>query len=148
MAKKTIFVIYGIFAAAIFLTGCAILRHAVIPQERKGPHEGALTFIDQRVPEYIEFVAIPGDPEWTFQVYVYDKNLKQRSICGSGYLTIKLRDGKVKEADLWDTKPYSWSKGIGFLENKMKLNNEKEFLAIIKIFRGRSVERLEFKYPY
>lgn len=148
MSKKTAFMICGILTTAVFLTGCAILRHAVIPQERKGPHGGALTFIDQRVPEYIEFVAIPGDPEWTFQVYSYDKNLKQRSICGSGYLKIKFPDERVAEIDLWNTKPYSWSKGIGFLENKMKLNNEKEFLAIIKIFRSRSAERLEFKYPY
>ena len=148
MIKKTAFIICGVLTAVVLFTGCAILHHVVIPQERKGPHGGALTFIDQRVPEYIEFVAIPGDPEWTFQVYIYDNNLKQKSICGSGYLVIKLPDGRIEEANLWNTKPYFWSKGKGFLENKLKLNSEKEFLAVVKIFRGRSVERLEFKYPY
>lgn len=148
MAKKIIFMIWGVIAATVFLTGCAMFRHAVIPQENNGPHGGALAFIDQRVPNYVEFAAIPGEKEWTFQVFVYDKNLRQRSICGSGHLTIEFPDGTRKGVDLWNTKPYFWSKGKGYLENTLYLDSAKEFLARVSIRSGRSVDRLTFKYPY
>lgn len=133
---------------SISLVGCALFRYSIIPQEKSGPHGGALALIDQRISDYIEFVAISGEKEWIFQVFVYDKNLKQRSICGSGYITIELADGTKKGVDLWNTKPYFWSKGKGHLENKMQLNNVKEFLAYVSIRRGSSVDRLTFKYPY
>ena len=135
-------------ALAIFITGCAMFRYSIIPQEKTGPHGGAIVLIDQRVPDYVEFVAIPGEEEWTFQVFVYDKNLKQRSICGSGYLNIEFPNGTKKGIDLWNTKPYFWSKGKGHLENKMRLGDVKEFIARVSIRRGRSADRLTFKYPY
>ncbi len=135
-------------ALAIFITGCAMFRYSIIPQEKIGPHGGAIVLIDQRVPDYVEFVAIPGEEEWTIQVFVYDMNLKQRSICGSGYVSIELPNGVKKGSDLWNTKPYFWSKGKGHLENKMQLGDIKEFIANVSIRRGRSVDRLTFKYPY
>jgi hypothetical protein len=100
------------------------------------------------VPDYVEFIAVRGEKEWMFQVFVYDKNLRQRDICGSGYLTIELPDGVEKSVDLWNTKPYFWSTGKGHLENKLQLNDAKEFVAKISIRRGRSVDRSIFKYPY
>lgn len=131
----------------ILCCGCATFRYAIIPQEKSGPHGGALVLIDQRIPDYVEFVAIPGEKEWIFQVFVFDMNLEQRSICGSGYLTVKLPDGTRESVSLWNTKPYFWSKGKGHLENKMSLKNVTKFVAKISIRRGRSIDRLTFKYP-
>lgn len=137
------------FGMLILLTaGCAMFRYTIIPQENKGPHGGALALIDQRVPDYVEFVVIPGEKDWVFQVFVYDGKLRQRDICGSGYLTVELSDGTKKGVDLWNTKPYFWSRGKGHLENKLQLNDAKEFLAKVSIRRGRSAGRLIFKYPY
>ena len=147
LLKRDIFNVAACCMLCLFITGCAIFRYSIMPQENKGPHGGALAFIDQRVPDYVEFVAIPGEKEWTIQVFVYDKNLRQRSICGSGYLTVEFPDGTKKGVDLWNTKPYFWSKGKGHLENKLQLNDAKEFLARVSIRRGRSVDRLTFKYP-
>jgi hypothetical protein len=130
------------------MTGCAIFRYSIIPQEKAGPHGGEMVLIDHRIPDYVEFVAIPGGEEWIMQVFVYDKNLKQRSICGSGYVSIELPDGVKKGVNLWNTKPYFWSKGKGHLENKIKLGNVNEFIAKVSMRRGRSVDRLTFKYPY
>ena len=141
MKAKVPFMLIAMFAIGVMLTGCAMFRYTIIPQENKGPHGGALTFIDQRVPDYVEFVAVPGETEWIFQVYVYDKNMRQRHICGGGYLTIVMPDGIKKGVDLW-------SKGKGHLENKMQMSNIKEFLAHVSILRGRSRDRLTFKYPY
>ena len=134
--------------ACVFIVGCAMFRYSIIPQEKVGPHGGALTFIDQRISDYVEFVAIPNETEWTFQVYVYDKNMKQRHICGSGYLMVVLPDGIKKGVELWNTKPYFWSKGEGHLENKIQISNAREFIAYVSILRGRSADRLTFKYPY
>ena len=148
MKSNIFFVLMAIFVTAMILTGCALFRYTIITQENKGPHGGALTFIDQRISDYVEFVAVPGETEWTFQIYVYDKNMRQRHICGSGYLTVVLPDGTKKGVDLWNTKPYFWSKGEGHIENKMQISNIKEFLAYVSILRGRSCDRLTFKYPY
>lgn len=131
----------------ILCGGCATFRYSIIPQEKFGPHGGALVLIDQRVPDYVEFVAIPGEKEWIFQVFVFDMNLEQRSICGSGYLTVELPDGTRESVNLWNTKPYFWSKGQGHLENKMPLKNVPEFVAKVSLLRGRSADRLTFKYP-
>lgn len=132
----------------LFMAGCAMFRYTIVPQENKGPHGGALAYIDQRVPDYVEFVAISGEKEWTFQVFVYEKNLRQRDICGSGYLAVEFPDGTKIGADLWSVKPYAGSREKGHLENKLQLNNAKEFLAKVSIRRGRSIDRLTFKYPY
>ncbi|MFH1969333.1 MAG: hypothetical protein ABIJ53_03335 [Verrucomicrobiota bacterium] len=133
---------------AILCGGCATFRYSIIPQEKSGPHGGALVLIDQSIPDYVEFVAIPGEKEWIFQVFVFDMNLKQRSICGSGYLTVEFPDGTKKSAGLWNTKPYFWSKGKGHLENKMALKDVSEFVAKVSIRRGRKIDRLIFKCPY
>ena len=148
MRSNIFFILMAILLTAMILTGCALFRYTIIPQENKGPHGGPLVYIDERIPDYIEFVVIPGSPEWTFQVYIYDKNMKQRSICGSGYLTIVLSDGTKKDIDLWNTKPYFWNRGAGYLENKIKLNDVKRFSAFVSIHRRRSGDYLEFKYPY
>ena len=132
---------------AILCGGCATFRCSIIPQEKSGPHGGALV-LNQRIPDYVEFVAIPGEKEWIFQVFIFDMNLKQRSICGSGYLTVELPDGTKQGVSLWNTKPYFWSKGKGHLENKMSLKDVTGFVAKVSIRRGRSVDRLTFKYPY
>lgn len=132
----------------ILCGGCATFRYSIIPQEKSGPHGGALVLIDQRIPDYVEFVAIPGEKEWIFQVFIFDMNMEQRSICGSGYLTVELPDGTKKSVSLWNTKPYFWSKGSGHLENKMSLKDIPEFVAKVSIRRGRRVDRLTFKYPY
>ena len=142
------FKLIAMLVIGIILTGCAMFRYAIIPQEREGPHGGPLVYIDQRIPDYIEFAAIPGNPEWIFQVYVYDKNMKPRSICGSGYLQVMLPDGTEKGLDLWNTKPYFWSKGIGHFENKMQLKDVTQFTALVTIHRSRSADYLKFTYPY
>ena len=131
-----------------FSAGCVLFRHNIIPQEKKGPHGGALVLIDQRMPEYIEFVVIPTDKEWTFQIYSYNRNLRPNSISCSGYLKLEFPNGATKGGDLLTTTPYFWSKGIGHLENKMELSNTKEFLVTVVIYRGRTRDRLHFKYPY
>lgn len=148
MSRRNVCNIAVCCIVGLLISGCAMFRYSIIPQETSGPHGGALTFIDKRIPDYVEFVAIPGKKDWVFQVFVYDKNLMQRDICGSGYLTIEIPDGTKKGVDLWNTKTFSWSKGKGHLENKLQLNDAKEFLAKVSIRRGRSVDRLTFKYPY
>jgi hypothetical protein len=148
MKIKTYFMIMATFIAVIFLTGCAMSRYAIIPQDDKGPHGGVLAYIDQRIPDYVEFIAIPDQSIWTMQVYLYDRNMKQRSICGSGYVSIELPDGTKKGIDLWNTAPYFWSKGKGHLENKIELGDIEEFTAKVSIARGKSRDRLIFKYPY
>lgn len=132
---------------SLLITGCATFRYSVSPQESRGPHGGALALIDQRVPDYVEFVATPSKKDWIFQVFVYDKNLQQRDICGSGYLTVELPDGTKKAVELWNTKPFFWSRGKGHLENKLLLNDAREFLAKVSVQRGRRTDRLLFKYP-
>ncbi len=146
--KRKLFNMMLLCMVCAFTAGCAVFHYSIIPQGKTGPHGGALTFIDQRIPDYVEFIAIPNETEWTFKVFVYDKNLRQRDICGSGYLTVVLPDGTKKGIDLWNTKPYFWSKGKGHLENKMKLDNPKELLAKVSILRGRREDRLTFEYPY
>ena len=47
----------------LFMAGCAIFRYSIIPQDKKGPNGGALAFIDQRVPDYVEFVVVPGEKD-------------------------------------------------------------------------------------
>ena len=144
--KKTVTI--TALALALLCGGCATFRYSAIPQKEFGPHGGVLVLIDKNVPDYLEFVAIPGGKEWTFQVFVFDTNMKQRSIRGSGYLTVALPDGTRKGISLWNTKPYFWSKGKGYLENKMSLKDVTGFAAKISIRRGRSTDRLAFKYPY
>lgn len=146
--KSKIFNLMLLCIVCVLVSGCAMFRYSIIPQENRGPRGGALTFIDQRIPEYFEFIAIPGDKEWTFQVYAYDKNLKPKHICGSGYISIELSDGTRKGVELWSTTPYFWSKGPGCLESKMKLIGVKEFVATVGVISGKSCDRLQFKYPY
>jgi hypothetical protein len=148
MRIRAVPALMAIFIAMSLISGCAMFRYAIIPQDSKGPHGGAVAYIDQRVPNYVEFVAIPDQPAWTMQVYVYDRNMKQRSICGSGYVSIELPDGAKKGIELWNTAPYFWSKGKGHLENKIELGDIKEFTAKVSIARGRSRDRLIFKYPH
>lgn len=140
--------VIAFFLVMFFSGGCVLFRYNIVPQEKKGPHGGELVLIDQRMPEYIEFVVTPADKEWTFKVYSYNKNLRPNSICYSGYLKLEFPDGTTKGTDLLTTTPYFWSKGIGHLENKMELSNTKEFLATVVIYRGRTRDRLHFKYPY
>jgi len=148
MLKRNIRNIAACCTLVLLTAGCAMFHYSIVPQNNKGPNGGTLVFIDQRVPDYVEFVAVPGEKDWLFKIFVYDKNLKQRDICGSGHLTVEFPDGTKKGGDLWNTKPYFWSKGKGHLENKLQLNDAKEFIARVSIRRGRSVDRLTFKYPY
>lgn len=148
MSRRNVCNVAACCILGLLISGCAMFRYSIIPQETSGPHGGALTFIDKRIPDYVEFVAVPGEKQWTFQIFIYDKKLRQRDICGNGYLLVELPDGTKKGIDLWNAKPYFWSKGKGYLENKLKLNGAKEFLAKVSIVRGRSADRLTFKYPY
>ena len=143
-------VVYVTFFCLIMFvsSGCALFRYNIIPQEKKGPHGGEVVLIDQRMPEYIEFVVIPADKEWTFQIYSYNRNLRPNSISCSGYLKLEFPNRATKGGDLLTTTPYFWSKGIGHLENKIELNNIKEFSATVIIYRGRTRDQLHFKYPY
>ncbi len=131
-----------------FVSGCVALRHDIIPQNGKGPHGGAWVLVDRRVPEYIEFVAVHAGPAWTFQVYSYDKNLTQNSMCCTGFLKIELPDGSTLESCLSTTTPFFWSRGSGHLESRMELKTAKEFSAEVTLCRGRLREHLNFKYPY
>lgn len=146
--RRKYFILSIMLIIAVSLMGCAMFRHNIIPQDTKGPHGGSLTLIDQRIPEYVEFVVIPGDKEWTFQIYFYNIVMEPKSISGSGHLMVSLPSGDKKEIGLWNTKPFLWSKGIGHLENKMELNDVKEFTVETCIQRGRTRECLSFKYPY
>ena len=147
MRSKGIFVSVLCFVI-LFSSGCALFRYNIIPQETKGPHGGELVLIDARITEYIEFVVIPSDKVWTFQIYAYNKNLRPRSLACDGYLKLELPNGTTKGVKLWTTIPYFWSTGIGHLENKVELGDTKEFLAKVVIYKRRSNDRLQFKYPY
>jgi len=134
------------------VTGCAFFRYEVIPQESRGPKGGVLTFIDKRIPEYVEFVSIPGDEEWTFQVFSYSKNMNQKEITKRGYLEITLSDGTMRNIRLWNTKKFAWSRGKGHLERKVNLGNVEEFSGLLILSsRSRSrgpKDRIKIRYPY
>src|SRR3989338_7257176 len=137
-----------LFLAEIF-TGCSVFRYAVIPQENPGPHGGSLILIDKGSLEYIEFVATPGEPKWTFQIFTFDKRMNTQSVAGPAYLEITFADGTTKKFPLWNTKPFFWSRGIGHLENRIKLGNVKGFSAKVTLRRGGTFrDYLDFKYPY
>jgi hypothetical protein len=140
--------ILTLFLVGIF-AGCSVFRYAVIPQENPGPHGGSLVLIDKGSPEYIEFVATSGEPEWTFQIFSFDKLMRPQSISGPARAEITLPDGTVKDFNLWNTKPFIWSKGIGHLENRVKLEDVHEFSAKVTLRRGGTFkDYLDFKYPY
>ena len=130
-----------------FYSGCALFRYEVIPQEKSGPHDGDLILIDERVPEYFEFVAMPGKDEWTLQIFAYDKNFKPKDISGTVRVEIRLKDGAKKEIRLWNTKKFSWSKGINHLENKIKLGNTLGFNARVTLRRRLCRTEMRFQYP-
>ena len=132
----------------IFCGGCATTRYSVIPQEKLGPHGGALVLIDKGIPDYVEFVAIPGEKEWTFQVFGFDRNMEQQSIIGSGYLTVELPDGAREGGNLWNTNRYPWREGKGHLENKISLKNATKFVAKVSIRHNKHTHSLTFNYPY
>ena len=137
--------------AWIFLeifSGCSLFRYAVIPQEKRGPHGGAVVLIDRRVPEYIEFVTVPGKAEWTFQVFSFDQQENPQSISGPAHLELILPSGSIKKLSLWNTKQFFWTRGIAHLENKMELSDLQEFKARVTLQRnGRFKDHLEFNYP-
>ena len=83
-----------------------------------------------------------------FQVFVFDMNMEQLSIRGSGYLTVELPGGNKESVSLWNTKPYSWSEGKGHLENKMSLKNVSKFTAEVSIRHSKHQHNLTFNYPY
>ncbi len=135
---------------SISCAGCALSHYQIIPQEKTGPKGGSFVFIDQRIPEYIEFVATPIEivkGEWNFQIYSYDKNLQPKSISRSCYIEVELPDGTKKGINLWSTKPFFWSKGIGHLENTIKLDSMKEFNVFVALRSGSIRDNLKFKYP-
>lgn len=136
-----------LFFGALLLGGISMCRYSIIPQDNKGPHGGSLTYIDQRMPSYIEFVATPGSPEWVFQIYIYDSGMQQKSIAGSGRLRLVLPDGTQKELDLRNAKLSFTSKGPGCLEGRMKLSGVTQFSAFVSIYRGTRIDYLEFTYP-
>lgn len=133
----------------VFLSGCAFSRHQVIFQTEKGPHGGVLVFLDKRMPEYAEFNISRGE-EWTFQVFNYDKQMKPKSVSGGADVKIILPDGIKKSAPLWNTKPFIWNRGIGHLENKIRLGDVEKFSAelTLKGYKGRPRDALKFSYPF
>ena len=135
----------------IICAGCAALHYQIIPQEKTGPNGGGLVLIDQRIPEYIEFVAAPVDAvkgEWKFQIYAYDKNLRPKSISRTCYVEVELPDGTKKGTNLWTTKPFFWSRGIAHLENTIKLDSAKEFNVFVTLKGKSEQDTLKFRYPY
>jgi|AGTN01.3.fsa_nt_gi hypothetical protein len=132
----------------MFTVGCAALRYNVTPQSNKGPHGGALVFVDRRMPEYVEFVASPVKDEWLFQVFLYDDRMRQKTFYGYIYMNIEFPDRTHKGIELWNTKPYAWDRKDGYYENKMRIQDLKEFVVTLNMRRGRSTERVKFNYPY
>jgi len=154
--KKYFIAIQVFFLLVIFLSvighamGSAWFHYAVIPQEKNGPQGGALTLIEQRIPEYVEFVANPGNKEWLLQAYFYDNDLKPKRFNGNCRLEIEMPGGEKKTIDLWPTEPFSWewSKRTGHYENKIALGDIREFKVKMTLRRKQFEDHLEFKYPY
>ena len=134
--------------------GSAWFRYAVISQEKKGPQGGALTLIDRRISEYVEFVAKPGPKEWLLQVYFYDNDLKPTRFSGKCILDIEMPGGEQKTINLLSTKPEYWSwpfpgnEILGHYENTIALGEIREFKVKMFLKRRKSKDHLEFKYPY
>lgn len=136
----------------IFITcaGCALSHYQIVPQEKPGPNGGSLVFIDQRIPEYIEFVTNPlnnGKGDWKFQMYSYDKNLRPKSISRNCYVEVELSDGTKKSANLWSTKRFFWNKEIDHLANTIKLGDVKQFDVLVTLKSHSMQDNLKFKYP-
>ena len=143
--------VLSLICVMTLVTGCAFFRYEVIPQETSGPHGGALTFIDKRIPEYIEFVTSPGDEEWTFQVFAYNKHMNQKELSRHGYLEMTFPDGTKRGIRLWNTKKFAWSKGKGHLERKVSFGNAEEFSVLLTLSRHNAhgpKDRMVFNYPY
>jgi len=130
------------------LSGCALFHHEIIPQAERGPHAGAVIFIDKRIPEYVELVAIPGENTWTFQVFSYNKGMKPQTISGSASLEVELPDGEKKIVGLWSTKKFIWSRGIGYLENELELGDVQEFSATLALSRRKKRHKDYLKVSY
>lgn len=133
----------------VFL-GCSLFRYQVIPQSNLGPNGGSVVFIDQRIPEYIEFAAFPIKPEdgeWKFKVFSYDAKMNPKSLSRSCYVEIELPDGTSKSINLWNTAPFFWQKGISNLENTIKLQRVEKFIAKVTLKRGSIQETMTFNYP-
>lgn len=140
---------FALIVGMTIVSGCAFFRHEVNLQERSGPHGGALIFIDKRLPEFVEFVVIPGE-KWKFQLYSYNKHLEPRTISGTANLEFELSDGTTKSIGLWNTKRFIWSRGVGYLENEQKLDNVDHFSMVLTLKRhkGRHRDTFEFSYPF
>jgi len=137
-----------VLVAIVSLAGCAFFRHEIISQENSGPHGGALVFIDKRLPEFVELVAVPGERKWTFQVFSYNRNLEPRTISGSAYLEITLPGGEKQTVGLWNTKRFIWSRGVGHLENKLELGSAQEFSAVLTLSRSKRRHKDYLNYIY
>lgn len=142
---------FWISLISITCAGCSLFHYQIIPQEKTGPNGGGLIFIDQRIPEYIEFVATPVDHsegKWNLKIYSYDKNLRPKSISRTCYIEVELPDGVKKGINLWSSKPFFWNKGISHLENTMKLDNAKKFNVSVTLRNRNMQDNLKFRYPY
>ena len=123
----------------------------IVSRTEKGPHGGKLVFVDQRVPEYVEFVTIKRGEDWLVQVFTYDDRLRPMDAHNSAHVEFVLEKNASKEIDLWNPQHFSLpilSKQTGLLEACVPLGDVKEFRAwVVLRYNKLSPIRLAFSYP-
>lgn len=150
--KPKYLIINALILAGLSLmqSGCALTRYEVIPQAAKGPQGGQVLRIEQMGTGYVEFVAKQeAGSEWLLQIFGYDENMKPKMHYSSARVEIITSEEKKSFVTLLNTKPYPWNRGVGHLENKIKIEGS-EFKAHVQLFHGKPSggSHVDFNYPF
>ena len=148
-SKKLIFLL--VLSLSIPHMGFMFFGREVISRTEKGPHGGKLVYVDQRVPEYVEFVTIKRGGDWLVQVFTYDEKLRPMDSHDSAHVEIVAPNNPVQEVELWNKQHFSLpfiSKQSGLLEASVPLGDVKEFTAQVMLrYNKMAPINLTFKYP-
>jgi len=132
--------------------GCSFFRHQIIPLEQHGPHGGPMVQINEGVPRYLEFVAIPQSGVWLIQLYAFDPHLEPKDFSYYATVDIVTDSGNKSTLNLWNTKHlFIPGRTAGHLEGSVRLDDVARFKATVTLVKGRDtchLEKLEFEYPY
>ena len=140
-----------LFVFMLANASCVFSRHEIIPQAEKGPHGGRLVYLDQMLPEYLELVITPAKTEWLFQLYSYNRKMKEQSVSGHAYVEIMLSNNEKKEMNLRSNEPgFVFERhGAYPLEGKIALGNTLSFVGYVTRYQEKSHHKdyFEFSFP-